>query len=121
MSVLDQQTVIVATVTAVAEPDGHITLVEYWNGMTGLWQTTPPTGIPVGSSIGVRVSARNDGAYVQNMDVYVHTIPPTGAGVDIPGASILVDPAATFQALTSWITDVEGTWQATVTLGGAIA
>ena len=77
--------------------------------------------MPVGSSIGVRTTFRNDSIYTQSMDVFVVVTPPTALPFDIPGGSIPVAAGAEAQALTSWTADEVGTWEATVSLGGVIA
>lgn len=120
MALLDQQTVVVAEVTAVAEADGHIVSTQFLHP-DGSWHLTYPTGVPVGSYIGVKTTFRNDSAYVQSMDIFVTVTPPTAAPFDITGGAISVGPGVETEAMSTWIANEVGTWGATVSLGGTIA
>lgn len=87
-------TLIFANVTGAPEPTPEITELEFWNN--NQWSSVPPTGLPLGSTIGVRVQAKNLSSHTQYIRAVVAFIRPQPWPpeiVDSPGAYI---PAGSF-------------------------
>lgn len=115
-TIVDSRSVTVATVVQTSL-SGQLTEVLYWNPRTSQFQSTQPTDVPLGNSIGVKAVFRNTGSAGQTMWVSFDFKRPNGTiAWSISSTPVLLSPNNTSFAEALYRTDIIGQWSCDIKL-----
>lgn len=121
-TVVDSRTNVVVATVSQPTISGQITEVLYWNYSSNSWQSSPPTNVPVGQQIGVKVTGKNTGTNNQVMWFNLTLKKPDGT-VDWQGSSTMttLTPNTTTFVELKRTASVAGQWTCDIQFVGDLA